>query len=91
MSATLREQRLGALEATALLRKVMEEIDVAVFAFDAEQRLRLVNRAGEQLLGSSRRSCSELTADELGLDEFLEGEPRRRAAEVRGRHRAAGA
>ena len=35
LADTLREQRLGALEATALLRKVMEEIDVAVFAFDA--------------------------------------------------------
>src|SRR5439155_707318 len=29
----LRAQRLGALEATALLRRVMEEIDVAIFAF----------------------------------------------------------
>ena len=36
MGATLRAQRLGALEATTLLRKVMEEIDVAVFAFDGE-------------------------------------------------------
>jgi len=35
LAETLRQQRLGALEATALLRKVMEEIDVAVFAFDA--------------------------------------------------------
>ena len=50
MAATLRAQRLGALEATTLLRKVMEEIDVAVFAFDGERRLRLVNRAGERLL-----------------------------------------
>src|SRR5437879_4834257 len=40
----LRAQRLGALEATALLRRVMEEIDVAVFAFDGSQLLRLVNR-----------------------------------------------
>src|SRR5213082_2054901 len=40
----LRAQRLGALEATALLRRVMEEIDVAVFAFDGSQALRLVNR-----------------------------------------------
>ena len=40
LAETLREQRLGALEATALLRKVMEEIDVAVFAFDDEQHLR---------------------------------------------------
>src|SRR5438105_4674769 len=42
----LRAQRLGALEATALLRRVMEEIDVAVFAFDEARALRLVNRGG---------------------------------------------
>ncbi len=47
LGQTLREQRLGALEATALLRTVMSEIDVAVFAFDGKERLRLVNRAGE--------------------------------------------
>ncbi len=41
MATTLRDQRLGALEATALLRKVMEEIEVAVFAFDPKQSLRL--------------------------------------------------
>ena len=46
LSETMREQRLCAEEATALLRKVMAEIDVAIFAFDGEQRLRLINRAG---------------------------------------------
>src|SRR5438874_1669928 len=40
LGGTLREQRLGALEATNLLRTVMSEIDVAVFAFDHERRLR---------------------------------------------------
>ena len=30
----LRERRLGALEATALLRRVMAEVDVTVLAFD---------------------------------------------------------
>ena len=50
LGQTLREQRLGAMEATALLRTVMAEIDVAVFAFDGNERLRLVNRAGERLL-----------------------------------------
>ena len=43
----LYEQRLGAMEATTLLRKVMEEIDVAVFAFGPGERLELVDRAGE--------------------------------------------
>ena len=51
LAATLREERLGALEATALLRKVLAEIDVAVLAFDSERKLRLTNRAGERLLG----------------------------------------
>ena len=53
LGQTLREQRIGALEANALLRTVMAEIDVAVFAFDGEQRLQLVNRAGERLLAAS--------------------------------------
>lgn len=77
MSATLRAQRLGALEATTLLRKVMEEIDVAVFAFDGEQRLRLVNRAGERLLKQPAERILTSSAESLGLAEFLEGEPSR--------------
>ena len=77
MSATLRAQRLGALEATTLLRKVMEEIDVAVFAFDGEHRLRLVNRAGERLLKQPAERILTSSADNLGLAEFLEGEPTR--------------
>ena len=77
LSRTLREQRLGALEATALLRAVMAEIDVAVFTFDGEQRLRLVNRAGEQLLGRASARLLGATAEELGLAQFLEGESAR--------------
>jgi nitrogen fixation/metabolism regulation signal transduction histidine kinase len=51
LGETLRQQRLGAFEATALLRTIMSEIDVAIFTFDPERRLRLINRAGETLLG----------------------------------------
>lgn len=71
----LREQRLGALEATALLRKVMEEIDVAIFAFDSSSRLRLVNRAGERLLAQPAARLLGGTAAELGLTSCLEGGP----------------
>jgi nitrogen fixation/metabolism regulation signal transduction histidine kinase len=77
MSATLRLQRLGALEATTLLRKVMEEINVAVFAFDGEQRLRLVNRAGERLLNEPMERLMGRDATDLGLDLYLEGEAQR--------------
>ena len=77
MGGTLREQRLGALEATTLLRKVMEEIDVAIFAFDSQQLLRLVNRAGEKLLTRPSQQLTGRSAEELGLAECLEGEPSR--------------
>jgi nitrogen fixation/metabolism regulation signal transduction histidine kinase len=75
MAATLRQQRLGALEATALLRKVMEEIEVAAFAFDPQQSLRLVNRAGEKLLAQPAERLLARDATSLGLAEFLIGEP----------------
>lgn len=77
LSETLREQRLGALEATALLRTVMLEIDVAIFAFDSDERLRLVNRAGERLLDRPGERLLGLTAKELGLAVCLDGEPAR--------------
>lgn len=74
LSETLREQRLGALEATALLRTVMEEIDVAIFTFDNENKLRLVNRAGERLLARPLERLLGFTAGELGLRGCLEDE-----------------
>ncbi|HXX26996.1 MAG TPA: ATP-binding protein [Terriglobales bacterium] len=77
LSAMLREQRLGAMEAGALLTAVMTEIDVAVFAFDGQQRLRLVNRAGERLMAQNAERLLARTADELGLLECLEGESAR--------------
>lgn len=76
LGETLRQQRLGALEATALLRTVMGEIDVAIFAFDADARLKLVNRAGERLLAQPAERILGLSASELRLDDCLRGEER---------------
>jgi two-component system, NtrC family, nitrogen regulation sensor histidine kinase NtrY len=72
---TLREQRLGEREATALLGRVVDEIDAAVFAFDGEDRLRLANRAGERLLGRPADRLLGRPAGELGLADFLAGPP----------------
>jgi nitrogen fixation/metabolism regulation signal transduction histidine kinase len=77
LSQTLHEQRLGALEASALLRTVMTEIEVAVFTLDDTQRLQLVNRAGEKLLARPSEQLLGRTAPELGLAELLNGEPAR--------------
>jgi PAS domain S-box-containing protein len=72
LGETLRQQRLGAFEATALLRTIMSEIDVAVFTFDPKRRLRLVNRAGETLLGQPMDKLLGKTANELSLNRCLE-------------------
>ena len=74
LGETLRTQRLGAMEATALLRTVMADIDVAVFAFDDDERLRLVNSAGERLLGHVAQRLLGRTADQVGLADCLVGE-----------------
>ncbi len=74
MGSTLRAQRLGAMEATTLLRKVMEEIDVAIFAFDEARRLKLLNRAAERLLALPAERAIDLPAAELELNTFLDGE-----------------
>lgn len=76
MGDTLRAQRFGAIEASALLRKVIEEISVAVFAFDAAGRLRLVNRGGEALLARPAHALLGETAASLGLEDFLLAEVR---------------
>jgi two-component system, NtrC family, nitrogen regulation sensor histidine kinase NtrY len=73
LASTLHDQRLGALEAGALLRTVMVEIDVAVFTFDGAHALRLVNRAGERLLAQPAEQLLGRTADEIGLRPCLMG------------------
>ena len=74
LSQTLNEQRLGAMEATALLRTVMAEIDVAIFAFDEHDVLRLVNPAGQTLLHTPAERLLDRPASEIGLAELLEGD-----------------
>src|SRR5205814_2863369 len=71
---TLRHQRLDALEATTLLRKVMAEIDVAVYTFDDDRALTFVNRAGAQLLAQVPERMLGRRAGELGLEDCLDGE-----------------
>jgi nitrogen fixation/metabolism regulation signal transduction histidine kinase len=71
---TLRHQRLDALEATTLLRKVMAEIDVAVYTFDEDRALTFVNRAGAQLLAQLPERLLGRKAEELGLEDCLDGE-----------------
>ena len=70
LSGLLFEQRLGALEAGALLRHVIANVDVAVFAFDDAARLRLVNPEGQRLLAAPAERLLGRTAQELGLGDL---------------------
>ena len=58
LSRTLYDQRLEALEAGALLQKIIADVDIAVFAFDMALRLRIVNRAGENLLRGTSENAA---------------------------------
>jgi two-component system, NtrC family, nitrogen regulation sensor histidine kinase NtrY len=71
LSEMMRQRRLGAMEAIALMKQVMMEIDVAVFTFDAKQRLKMINPAGEQLIAMPSERAVNRTATELGLADYL--------------------
>ncbi|MDI1248780.1 MAG: ATP-binding protein [Lacunisphaera sp.] len=74
LGGVLQEQRLGALEATALLRTVMEEIDVAIFAFDGNETLRLVNRSAQELIAQPAERILGRQAKDLDLADCLTGD-----------------
>jgi two-component system, NtrC family, nitrogen regulation sensor histidine kinase NtrY len=67
----LADQRIHAIEATALLRRVVEEIDAPLFAFDPERVLIVVNPAGEKLLQQAAVRLLGRSADDIGLAECL--------------------
>ncbi len=68
----LTEQRIQTIEATALLRRVVDEIDAPLFTFDPDHILRLVNAAGERLLQQPSARLLGKTADELELNACFE-------------------
>jgi two-component system, NtrC family, nitrogen regulation sensor histidine kinase NtrY len=80
LGETLLARRREASATGALLRAVMAEIEVAVFAFDDNNSLRLANRTGSALLGFNETECLERTAAELNLADCLDGDPVRTLA-----------
>jgi two-component system, NtrC family, nitrogen regulation sensor histidine kinase NtrY len=67
----LAQHRTGAIEAAALLQRVVEEVELPIFAFDPADKLRLVNSGGERLLGQSSAQLLGRKASELGLENSL--------------------
>jgi two-component system nitrogen regulation sensor histidine kinase NtrY len=71
LAQALRERQNRDIEASALMKQVMTEIEVAIFIFDLAGHLRMVNRAGEQLLAQPAEDMVGHSAAELGLEEYL--------------------
>jgi two-component system nitrogen regulation sensor histidine kinase NtrY len=66
----LAQQRSGGVEATALLERVVEEVDIPIFAFDPGDQLRLVNSAGGKLLQQSSAQIARQDSFGAGAADF---------------------
>jgi len=64
-------QRLGSLEAAALFRRVIAELDAPVLALDQTGRLRLINPAAERLFKINAARDLGRAAEELHLEMLL--------------------
>lgn len=69
---TLSKYRVGEAESTALLQRVMAEIQVVLVAFDENGVLRWCNRWAETLLQIGPGQMGK-SAEALGLNELMEG------------------
>jgi nitrogen fixation/metabolism regulation signal transduction histidine kinase len=72
LTEVLSSHRLQALESTALLEKVVNEVDAAVFALDEHFKLTLANQAGREILGLESGQWKGRYAGEVGLQWFLD-------------------
>jgi signal transduction histidine kinase len=74
LADALRAERLREVEASALLARLLDQVDVAVLAFDEAGLLRLANGVAERLLGRGPAELEGRGAAALGLEELLAGE-----------------
>jgi two-component system, NtrC family, nitrogen regulation sensor histidine kinase NtrY len=72
LAGMLQGQRAGALEAMALVERVMRSMQSPVMAFDLEGRLRLLNAAGERAFGLREQMALGQSAVQLKLEELLD-------------------
>src|SRR5271156_850713 len=72
LAGTLQAQRAGALEAMALVERVMRSMQSPILAFDPEGKLRLLNSAGEREFGLRAQTALGHSAADLKLQELLD-------------------
>lgn len=72
LASMLQAQRAGALEAMALVERVLNSMQSPVVAFDPAGRLKLINAAAEQMLGVDAKKGLGHPAEEFELDYLLD-------------------
>jgi len=72
LAARLQDEQRGLHESLQLLSKTLAALDGAVFAFERDGRLRLVNPAGERLLGRAAVELLGAEASALGLAQLFD-------------------
>lgn len=74
LASMLQAQRRGAMEAMALLERVMASIESPLLAFDRQDRLLMLNAAGASAFAISRLMAVGRTAEELHLEHLLKAQ-----------------
>lgn len=74
LAGTLQAQRAGALEAVALLERVMSSMESPVLAFHQDGRLLLLNAAAERVFGLRAITANGKSAAELRMEHLLDSE-----------------
>jgi two-component system nitrogen regulation sensor histidine kinase NtrY len=72
LAGMLQGQRAGALEAMALVERVMSSMQSPVLAFDSDGRLKALNAAAEGAFGVQKERALHRLAGDLGLDYLLD-------------------
>lgn len=65
LAKTLQRQRLQSEESQLLVQKVVDQIDVAIIAWDQNQTIQLINPAARELLGLTETQTNEQTLPDL--------------------------
>lgn len=73
LARSLESERLGAIEAANLLRKVMNEAGAVIFAFTPDRKVCLLNRAAAAFLRKREEQVLNRTVEELNLHDIFEG------------------
>jgi two-component system, NtrC family, nitrogen regulation sensor histidine kinase NtrY len=72
LAVNLQEQHQKSVDSEILLRGIMDYIDVAVFAFDGQGMLTLINRAGCSLLNTTAEVAVGRSASDYDLERLIQ-------------------